>query len=70
MDAATSGIAAWGGSKSGSAMPEAGGAFELGDCIRVRQDGQGPLTPARLTGTVSLIPQAGQAKIIESGIIL
>jgi len=32
----------------------------------VRQVGQGPVTPARLFGTVNLTLHAGQRKVVES----
>jgi hypothetical protein len=42
------------------------GGAGMGAWIWFRHDGQGPTTPARLDGTVSLIPQAGQKKEIDS----
>ena len=37
----------------------------MGAWICVPQEGQGPVTPAKELGTVSLMPQAGQWKVIE-----
>jgi hypothetical protein len=46
--------------------PEHGGVREPGTWISVRQNGQGPVILSRLTGPLSLMPQIGQKKIIES----
>jgi hypothetical protein len=37
----------------------------MGAWICVPQEGQGPVTPAKEPGTVSLMSQAGQWKVIE-----
>ena len=42
------------------------GAGARGAWITVLHDGHGPVTPAKLDGTVSLMPQAGHKNEIES----
>ena len=50
--------------------PGGSGIVGTGAWICARQDGHGPVTPARLDGTVSLIPQELQKKVIVSCAIL
>ena len=56
----------WTGVAGAAARTALGGSSAHGDWICFQHDGQGPLIPAILSGTLSLMPQAGQEKITES----
>jgi len=54
------------GSAGDGSRSVVGGSSAHGDWIGFQHAGQGPLMPAILSGTLSLMPQAGQGKIRES----